>query len=124
MTNMIDDLFERWSAEIPVAGALDFLEDRTDDMLEAAARSVRLVRAGSSEIKENGLRATPRASGGARTLVDALGAVQEHTHPSRSISLGTAPAPSSSPPSPITLAPTGGKATRFEERASAWPSTR
>ncbi len=77
LTNMLSDLYNRWSAEAPAAGPLDFLLDRTDDMLEAAARGTLLAKQGWSEIKENGLRATTRAQGGGRLLADALAAVHQ-----------------------------------------------
>ncbi|MGH8873377.1 MAG: C1 family peptidase, partial [Acidimicrobiia bacterium] len=75
LTNMLDDLFDRWSAEAPAGGPLDFLLDRTDDMLEAAARGTLLAKQGWAEIKENGQRATTRSNGGARVLADALAPV-------------------------------------------------
>ncbi len=74
LKNMIDDLFERWSAEAPAGGAFDFLQDRVDDLLESAARNTGLAKAGWSEIKENGIRASSRVDGGARVLANALGA--------------------------------------------------
>jgi pimeloyl-ACP methyl ester carboxylesterase len=74
LTNMLDDIFDRWSAEAPAEGPLDFLLDRTDDMLEAAARVTLLAREGWKEIKENGERATSRSTGGARILADNLAA--------------------------------------------------
>jgi hypothetical protein len=73
LKNMINDLFERWSAEAPAGALLDFLEDRVDDLLESAARSTFLARAGWNEIKENGIRASSRAQGGARVLSNAVG---------------------------------------------------
>jgi hypothetical protein len=74
LTNMLDDIFDRWSAEAPAQGPLDVLLDRTDDMLEAAARVTLLARQGWEEIKENGERATSRSTGGARILADNLAA--------------------------------------------------
>jgi hypothetical protein len=77
LKNMIGDLFDRWSREAPAGGPLDFMLDRTDDMLEAAARSTLLARQGWLEIKENGLRATTTAPGGGRILADALAPIHK-----------------------------------------------
>lgn len=68
LRHMLDDVTERWVSEAPAAGLLDFLQDRFDDMIESAARSTRLVKAGWDEIKENGIRATSRSRGGGRQL--------------------------------------------------------
>lgn len=70
LRNMIDDLFDRWSAQERAGAPLDFVRDRIDDMLEQAAWSTLLAKEGWSEIKENGIRATQRKDGGARALLD------------------------------------------------------
>lgn len=80
LTNMLDDLIDRWRGEAPAGGPLDFFVDRTDDLLEVAARTTLLAKLGWEEIKENGERATTRATGGSRILADALAAAHADQH--------------------------------------------
>jgi hypothetical protein len=68
---MLDDLLERWRGEQRVEGIVDFLTDRTDDLIEAAARHT-VVKPGWQEIAENGRRATTRAQGAARLVADLI----------------------------------------------------
>lgn len=72
LENLISDVYNRWAAEGPAGGPLDFLADRTDDLIENIARTTRVAGAGWAEIKENGIRATDLKQGGARVLADAL----------------------------------------------------
>jgi len=69
---MLDDLLERWRGEQPAKGVVDFLSDRTDDLIEAAARRT-IIKAGWEEITENGRRGVTRARGAGRLVADLIG---------------------------------------------------
>lgn len=73
LTNLLTDALGRRRSEGALDGAKDFMLDRLDDALEPLVRAL-TGKAQWSEMKENALRATTRASGGARALADLLAA--------------------------------------------------
>ena len=79
LKNLISDAFNRSVAEAPAGGPLDFLEDRTDDLIEGIARATHLAGSGWAEIKENGLLASNGEAGAARLLADALAGLRQGT---------------------------------------------
>jgi hypothetical protein len=71
LKNMLQDAAKRRRPEGIIDDAKDFMLDRLDDALEPIARLV-TGKAGWDEMKENALRATTTASGGARLVADEI----------------------------------------------------
>ncbi len=69
--NMLQDALGRRRAEGQLDGARDFMLDRLDDALEPLARAL-TGKAAWDEMKENALRSTRTAAGGAATTLDLL----------------------------------------------------
>lgn len=71
LTNMLEDALGRRRSEGFLDSAKDFMLDRLDDALEPIARAL-TGKAAWDEMKENALRASTRADGGARLVAEEL----------------------------------------------------